>query len=201
MKLYQTPGLAVVGGVPEITGGLFVLLVPLVTVIENAGSDAVPPLPSLTLILMFEYVPTLALDGTADSWHFVLLNDNHAGLFWIEQRSASPSASEIVAMKLYQTPTLMVVGGVPEILGAAAYALNGASNTAKSERATAIMGTRATRARAFLSELGMRIPIETYDLCGVARDAARTRTPKIPYRRTRSWSAIARLKPADATER
>jgi hypothetical protein len=103
-------------------------------------------------------VPTLALVGTFDSWHLVLLNTSQAGWFLIEQVSASPSASDTVAMKLYQTPGFAVVGGVPEIFGAAAYALSGASSTAKIERAKAMVGTRATRARAFLVEKGMHIP-------------------------------------------
>ena len=50
---------------PEITGGLFV--VPeLLTVIENGGSEALA-LPSLTLMMMFEYVPTLALVAVFES--------------------------------------------------------------------------------------------------------------------------------------
>jgi hypothetical protein len=51
------------------------------------------------------------------------------------------------------------VVGVPLIFGAAAKAPSGASNRANSERAKAIVGTRAPRARAFLIETGMRIPI------------------------------------------
>jgi hypothetical protein len=87
-----------------------------------------------------------------------LLKTSHEGWFLIEHVSASPSASDTVAMKLYQTPTLAVVDGVPEIFGAAAYVLSGASNTAKSERTEAIVGTRTARACAFLVEKGMRIP-------------------------------------------
>ena len=101
---------------PEIVGGR--LVVPeVLTVMENGGSEATPPLPSLTLMMMFEYVPTSALVGMSDNWHLVLLKTAHAGGFWIEQRRVSPFGSEIVAMKLYQTPTLAVVGGVPEIRG------------------------------------------------------------------------------------
>ena len=55
-------------------------------------------------------------------------------MFWIENVSALPSASEAVGEKLYQTPTSPVVGGVPEIVGAAAKALSGASSTAKNDR-------------------------------------------------------------------
>ena len=51
---------------PEITGGLFVVPV-LLTVIENGASEALPPLPSLTLMMMFEYVPMLAVVGMFDS--------------------------------------------------------------------------------------------------------------------------------------
>ena len=72
-----------------------------------------------------------------------------------------PSASDIVAMKLYQTPALIVVGGVPEILGAAANALSGANSTATNEtadRAKAIARTRAN-ARVFFDDMGMHIPI------------------------------------------
>jgi hypothetical protein len=51
------------------------------------------------------------------------------------------------------------VVGVPLIVGAAAKAQSGANSTAKSERAKAIVGTRAKRARAFVVEKGMRVPI------------------------------------------
>jgi hypothetical protein len=63
-------------------------------------------------------------------------------------------------MKLYQTPTLIVAGGVPEIRGAAANALSGANSTATNEtadRAKAITRTRAN-ARAFFDDMGMHIP-------------------------------------------
>jgi hypothetical protein len=113
---YATPVRTDVGGVPEIVGGWFVLL-ELLTVMEKGGSDAVPPLPSLTLMMMFEYVPTSALVGTSDNWQRVLLKTAHAGGFWIEHLSSSPFGSEMVAMKLYQTPTLAVVEGTPEIRG------------------------------------------------------------------------------------
>ena len=161
MKLYQTPALIVVGGVPEIRGGELVLEPEPVTVIENAGSHAVE-VPSLTPMRMFEYVPTSALVGMSDNWQRVLLKTAHAGAFWIEHRSSSPSASEIVAMKLYQTPTLTVVAGVPEIFGTAANALSGANSTATNEtadRANAIARTRAN-ARVVFDDLGMHIPID-----------------------------------------
>ena len=98
----------------------------------------------------------------SDNWHRVLLKTAQAGAFWITQVRSSPSASETVAMKLYQTPTLTVVGGVPDILGVAANALSGASSTATNEtanRAKAIVRTRAD-ARAFFDDMGMQIPID-----------------------------------------
>jgi hypothetical protein len=160
MKLYQTPTLAVVGGVPEMRGGEFVPELEPVTVIEKAGRYAVD-VPSLTLIRIFEYVPTSALVGMSDSWQRVRLKTAHAGAFWIEHLSSSPSASEIVAMKLYQTPTLAVVAGVPDIRGVAANALSGVNSTATNEtanRAKAIVRARAN-AHAFFDDLGMHIPI------------------------------------------
>src|SRR5512139_2147970 len=58
VNVYCVPTVAVVGGVPEITGGVFEDA----TVIENAGSG-VDALPSLTLITMFVNVPTLLAPG------------------------------------------------------------------------------------------------------------------------------------------
>ena len=50
---YATPVRTEVGGVPEIVGGWFVVPPEALTVIENAGSEAVAT-PSLTLMTMFE---------------------------------------------------------------------------------------------------------------------------------------------------
>jgi hypothetical protein len=50
---YATPVRTEVGGVPEIVGGWFVVPPEALTVIENAGSEAVAT-PSLTLMMMFE---------------------------------------------------------------------------------------------------------------------------------------------------
>jgi hypothetical protein len=50
---YATPVRTEVGGVPEIVGGWFVVPPEALTVIENAGSEAVAR-PSLTLMMMFE---------------------------------------------------------------------------------------------------------------------------------------------------
>jgi hypothetical protein len=63
-------------------------------------------------------------------------------------------------MKLYQTPALIVVGGVPEILGAAANALSGASSTARNETADRAKTLARARenARTFVDDMGMQIP-------------------------------------------
>jgi hypothetical protein len=106
----------------------------------------------------------------------------HAGLLTIVKRRVVPlSGSLAVGRNEYTEPTYTQLAGVPEIVGAAAYAPSGASNTAKSERTAAIVGTRTARARVFLIKKGMRIPsrVTTCRLHSVARDAARTRTPKI----------------------
>jgi len=58
VNAYCVPAVAVVGGVPEITGGVF----DDTTVIENAGSG-VDALPSLTLITMLPTVPMLPAPG------------------------------------------------------------------------------------------------------------------------------------------
>src|SRR5512139_4271200 len=62
VNVYCVPTVAVVAGVPEITGGVFEEA----TVIANAGSG-VDALPSLTLITMLPKVPTLAAPGVPDS--------------------------------------------------------------------------------------------------------------------------------------
>ena len=53
VNAYATPVRTEVGGVPEIVGGWFVVPPEVLTVIENAGSEAVAT-PSLTLMMMFE---------------------------------------------------------------------------------------------------------------------------------------------------
>jgi hypothetical protein len=58
VNVYAVPTIAVVVGVPEIVGGLFVAT----TVIENVGSAA-DSVPSLTLIAMFANVPTFPPAG------------------------------------------------------------------------------------------------------------------------------------------
>ena len=62
------------------------------TVIENAGS-ATFVAPSLTVIAMFEYVPTLAAVGVPLSRPVNVLKVAHAGRLTMLKRSGSPSAS------------------------------------------------------------------------------------------------------------
>ena len=50
----RAPVFTDVGGVPEIVGGWFVPLPEALTVIEKRRERRVPPLPSLTLMMMFE---------------------------------------------------------------------------------------------------------------------------------------------------
>ena len=72
-------------GVPEIAG-------PAVTVMENAGSEALDE-PSATLITMPVYVPTFAAVGVPASWPVVPSKVAHDGFPVIEKVSAPPAAS------------------------------------------------------------------------------------------------------------
>src|SRR5687768_1496194 len=82
------------------------------TVIANAGSVA-PALPSLTLMTMLEYVPTLAAAGVPESWPVAVLKLAHAGRFAIENVNASPFASDALGRKLYALPAFTEVAGEP----------------------------------------------------------------------------------------
>jgi hypothetical protein len=93
---YVDPDCTLVGGVPEITGAL---LAGALTVMEKAGNDLLA-LPSLTLMMMLEYVPTCCDVGVPDSLPVVLLNKAHAGLFAMENVSGSPSASLAVGVNV-----------------------------------------------------------------------------------------------------
>ena len=63
-----------------------------VTTIEKVGSDA-DDMPSLTVILIFEYVPTCAVVGVPVRLPVELLKLAQEGLLVIEQLSVLPSAS------------------------------------------------------------------------------------------------------------
>src|SRR5690606_10245179 len=90
-KAYSSPTVADDEGAPEIVGARFSGAAA-VTVIENAGRDAVA-LPSLTVIRMFECVPTCPAPGMPSSWPVDGVNDSHAGRFTMLNDSESPSAS------------------------------------------------------------------------------------------------------------
>src|SRR6185295_1512446 len=95
VNVYCVPAVAVVGGVPEITGGVFEDT----TVIANAG-NGVDALPSLTLMTMLLNVPILLAPGVPCSKPVLVLNVAQVGRFAIENVSGSESASAAVGWKL-----------------------------------------------------------------------------------------------------
>ena len=74
-KAKALPAFTLVDGVPLIVGARFGASA---TVIAN-GASAVLVLPSLTLMTMFEYVPTFAAVGVPDNCPVTLLNVAHVG--------------------------------------------------------------------------------------------------------------------------
>ena len=82
VNAYALPAVTERDGEPLIVGGAFDEP-PALTAIANTGREAVV-LPSLTVILMFEYVPTLLLVGLPVSWPVEVLNVAHDGRFVIE---------------------------------------------------------------------------------------------------------------------
>jgi hypothetical protein len=113
VNVYCVPTVAVVGGVPEIVGGVL----DDATVIENAGSAA-DALPSLTLMTMLLYVRMWDAPGVPCSAPVLTLNVAHVGRFAIANLNVLPSASAAVGWNTYAVPCLAVVAGVPEIVGA-----------------------------------------------------------------------------------
>jgi hypothetical protein len=85
------PTVALVVGVPEITGARLDVDAP-VTLIENAGRLA-DLLPSEALMTMPEVVPTCELAGVPLKRPVVLLKLAHEGLFVMEKTSESPFES------------------------------------------------------------------------------------------------------------
>ena len=79
-------------GVPEI-----VRLPADATLIANAGSELVCT-PSLTLMTMFEYVPTWLLEGVPESIPVEVLKLAHDGMFSTENVSAVPLAALVVGL-------------------------------------------------------------------------------------------------------
>ncbi len=98
-KLYAVPTFAVVGGVPEIVGARFVVLVLALTLIEKLGVLADFP-PSEAVITMLEKVPTCELEGVPLSRPVVELKLAQVGLFAIVKTSGSPFESFAVGWKL-----------------------------------------------------------------------------------------------------
>jgi hypothetical protein len=113
-KANALPAFTEVDGVPLIVGARFGVLA---TVTAN-GASAVLILPSLTLMTMFEYVPTFVADGVPISWPVTLLNVAHIGRFWMLKPSVLLSASAAVGRKLYACPAVTEVDGAPLIVGA-----------------------------------------------------------------------------------
>src|SRR5688572_9837446 len=92
---YCVPTVAVVGGVPEIVGGLF----DDATVIANAG-NGVDAAPSLTLITMLLYVRMCEAPGVPCRVPVVALNVAQVGRFAISNVNESPSASAAAAVNV-----------------------------------------------------------------------------------------------------
>jgi hypothetical protein len=113
-KLYAWPAMTEAGGVPLIVGAW---LLELVTVIENGGNETFTE-PSVTMIVMFAYVPTLAAAGVPLSPPEAELNVAHTGLFAMLKRSGSPSASRAEGWKLYGEPITTEDGAAPLSTGA-----------------------------------------------------------------------------------
>ncbi len=107
------PACVCVGGVPLIVGGI---AGGAVTWMLNVGSGTLV-VPSLTLITMFEYVPTFAVAGMPLSCPVVVLNVAHEGLLEMANVSVLPSASDAAGWNEYCAPACTVVAGVPVILG------------------------------------------------------------------------------------
>jgi hypothetical protein len=87
---YCVPAVTVVGGVPEIVGEVFGAVL---TTIENVGSWAVPPCPSLTPMTMPENVPAFAAVGVPDKRPVAVLNVAQVGRFVMLNVSVPPSGS------------------------------------------------------------------------------------------------------------
>ncbi len=64
----------------------------------NAGSEALAE-PSLTLITMFEYVPTAPVPGVPDSRPVLVLNVAHVGRLAMLKASVLPSGSDAAGWK------------------------------------------------------------------------------------------------------
>jgi hypothetical protein len=114
VNVYAVSCVAVVGGVPEMTGGRFEVAA--VTAIENAGIEAVLE-PSVTEILMFVNDPVVPAGGVPDSRPVLVSNAAQLGLPAIENVNVLPSGSLAVGTNVYAVPASTLVIGTPEITG------------------------------------------------------------------------------------
>ena len=94
VKLYSEPTLTAVAGCPEIVGPLA-----LDTVMVKAGSEACC-VPLLTLITIFEFVPTWLALGVPESAPVEELKLAQAGWFCTEKVNAVPLGALVVGWKL-----------------------------------------------------------------------------------------------------
>jgi hypothetical protein len=103
-----------VAAVPEIVGAT---LGAGLTLIENAGNDA-DARPSLTLMPMFANEPTFAAPGVPERRPVAVLNVAHVGRFVMLNVNALFWASVADGWNTYCVPTIALVPGVPEMVGA-----------------------------------------------------------------------------------
>jgi hypothetical protein len=113
VKLYATPVLAVVEGVPPIFGAEFVVEEP-ETVMLNVGREALVT-PSVAVMMMLENTPVA--EGVPESLPVEVLKVAHDGLLRMENVIVLPSGSLAVGWKEYAVPTVAVFAGVPVIVG------------------------------------------------------------------------------------
>jgi len=93
-----------------------------VTCMENAGRLA-EAVPSLTLMMIPEYVPVLAAGGVPLSCPVAMLKFAQDGLFVIENDRVLPDGSVVVGVNEYAVPAVTLVGGVPDMVGGGAETL------------------------------------------------------------------------------
>src|SRR3569833_1545317 len=107
-----------------------------VTAMVNAGSETLV-VPSLTLMVIFAYVPRLVVPGVPESWPVLVLKVAQAGLLAIAKVNLLPSASEAAGWNEYVDPAWTAVAGAPVIFGgvfvggAGGIAVTGMENAAR----------------------------------------------------------------------
>src|SRR5688572_860387 len=107
------PSVFCVGGVHETTAVPF----DWPTTLSVNGARLALTRPSLTVIVMFEYEPTLPAAGVPVIAPLVLLNVAQAGRFVTLNASVLPSGSDADGVKVYDWPTVAPVPGVPPMTG------------------------------------------------------------------------------------